>query len=263
MKLTHLRILKLNFKDSDSLVDTDINTLAAILPKLPLLSQTELSFEGLRTIQEATLVRLFKTFQNMKNLSDLALNLEMCELASDGSISESLKCLVGSSIKRLSLDLFRNFSNQNLRELSEALKELASLESLSLKFDWESDIFDEPLAEFASALTNLTSLIGLNLTFPYGIKNKNHVQTIGCALISLQNLVSLKLAFWSSCQFQDSHLKVFFVNLKALRYLKYLDIKINYQFRITDASFELLGDSLKELSLPKSLSLDLRWTTFC
>jgi len=258
-KITQLRSLKLDFDNSEDLVNSDIEIFASVLPKLAHLTQVDLIFEGDRTILEPTLVRLFKAFQSLKSLSDLSLNLRGCELtylSDEGSILESLKCLIGSSISRLSLVLFRNFSNQNLRELYETLPEFTLLRNLSLYVSHGYGLIDEWIANFGSVLAGWTSLTSLSLYFPCQMTNKNIVQAIASAVKPLRNLVSLKLDLQFSHEIKDEHFQALFANLKHLKSLKYLDIQIADQKTVTDTSLEVLGESLKGLNLLRNLSLD-------
>jgi len=264
-KLIQLRTLKLNFNNLEKgPLDSDIQSFACILPKLPLLTQVELIFGSLKTIGKTAFRKLFRAFQSMKNLLGLTLNLPRCELVTsfddEPSILECLKGLAGTSLQKLSLVLFRNFSNRHLRELSEALKELTLLKSLCLNFDWDFHIFDEPLVDFSSTLALLTSLTFLTLAFPSTLANERSIQSLSSALVCLQNLVSFKLELKSSDQIQDLNLQILFKNLKALRSLRYLDIKIPDQNKITDDSLGVLGESLKELILLRNLSLNFSQT---
>jgi len=260
-KTNQLRTLKLSFDNSEDLSNSDIEIFAAALPKLSLLTKIDLIFEGQRMIQEPALVRLFKAFQSLKNLSDLALNLQGCGFAycADGGVGstlESFRCLVGTSVQKLTLSLFQNLSSQNLQELSETLKEMALLQSLSLNMHGSYGIISKSITSFGSALACLTSLTSLSLHFPSGILHKNLVGGIASALMSLQNLISLKLEFRLDNETEDQHFQSLFANFKNLKSLKYLDIQVVDQETITDTSLQVLGESLKELSLLKSLSLD-------
>ena len=261
-KFNALRSLMLGFSHSDDLLDVDINTLISMLNRLSLLTKIGLSIIATRQkiLPGSTLVKLFKAFQSMKNLSNLtfcAYGWELVSLDSDEPFLESLRCLAGSSIKRLALSIFRNFSNENLKELSEALKEFPLLESFHLNIDeWQLPV-DECIAQFGSALAWMSLLTSLSLGFSYRIRNKNIIQTIASALMSLQNLVSLRLNLKSDDEIADEQFQILFTNIRSLRSLKYLNIWITGENKITDTSLEVLGESLKSLNILKNLSLEV------
>ena len=94
-KMSQLRTLKLSFDNSRDLFNSDIELFADSLPKLSFLTKIDLIFKGWRDLRQQTLLRLFKAFQSLKNLSDLALNLQDCSFAycaagGIGSLEESL-----------------------------------------------------------------------------------------------------------------------------------------------------------------------------
>jgi len=259
-KMTQLRTLKLNLDNSEDLDTQDLDIFTVALPKLSFLTQLDIAFEGTWTFQEPTLLKLLGAFQSMKNLTDLAIDLGGCRFSyyyyEAGSILESLKCLVGTSIRKLRLGLFQNFVNQNLRELSATLKELNLLQSLSLYFFSRSSLIEDLFADFGSALACLVSLTSLSLYYPSGVAIKNIVQISASALMSLQNLEFLKLAFGLSNEAEDQQFQTLCTNLKSLKSLKYLDIQVANQKKITNTSLEVFGESLKGLNLLKDLSLD-------
>jgi len=258
-KITHLRTLKLKFEYSRDSLFFDIDAFTYVLPKFLLLTQIEVTFGIGRTLPEHILLTLLKTFQRMKSLSDLTLDFRGCEFAKYGDpILESFKCLVGTSIQKLNLGLFQNFSNRNLEEFSQVLKELLHLKGLCLNFDLNCVLYDGAMTKFGSVLACLTSLTHLTLHFMPCQTHENIVQSIAPALISLQDLVFLKFEFYYFDGTEDFHFQMLFSNLKALRCLRYLHIAIIEQNTMTDTSLEALGGSLKELNLLKSLSLELR-----
>jgi len=264
LKLNHLRTLKFIFWDSKDLLNTDIKTFISLLPRFSLLTKIDLSFgtSGQRLVQGCTLVNLFKAFQRMKNLVEFGFNMQGCDLVfedSDEYLLQSLNCLAGSSIKRLNLGLFKNFSNGNLRELSEGLKELTLLKSLCLFICQGCPLTDGYIAEFGSVLACFTSLTSLRLSLPSGLTNKNIVETIASALRSLQNLVYLQFDFRFDNETEDQQFQALFSTFKSFKSLKYLDINIRYQKKITDTSLEVLGESLKDLNILKSFQLELSY----
>jgi len=262
--MTQLRALKLTLDNSEDLDTVDTDILATALPKLSFLTQLGITFEGSWTFQEPTLLKFFEAFQSMKNLTDLAIDLGGCRFSyyyyEAGSILESLQYVVGTSIQKLSLTLFQNFNNENLKELSTALKGLNLLQGLSLDlFSWYK-FSKEAFAGFCSALARLILLTSLSLYFPSGMTDNKIVQNIASALMSLQNLMSLKLGLRFDNGAGDQQFQTLFTNLKCLKSLKYLEIQVADQKKITDTSLEALGESLKELNSLKSVSLDFSST---
>ena len=263
-KFPQLKSLQLGFDRYLWLYDHDLEDLADSLVKLKNLIKIDINFGGERCIDGTTLIRFFKSFQAMKNLSDITMNLRSCEIDNRygfDCLAEGLSQLNGPSIKKLQLHLYRNLDEKSLVKISQALQRFNGLNTLCLNFFGSGSINNEGITELASTLKGLPSLSSLNITFPSFVEADFHVIEITHALRSMQKLTHLQLDFARNDRMTVEHVQELFISLKFLSSLQFLDISLSHQKSLSDNALGGLAQSLKSLSQLKHLLLNFNRTS--
>jgi len=264
--LTNLRTLQLTFWESD---EKSLNYLASILPNFKSLAQINLILRGGagegKRIEGETVVKIFKSFQTMKSLSDISFKLfKFIVNQSDSEpLAEGLACLDHHLLQKLNLFLNQqNVNNQSLSRISQALSKFASLKIFQLNLLDCTNVTNQGIADLSSVLSTLTSLTSLAILVKFDIAVEFMVRDIASALKSLPNLVNLRLDFSSYKRNTHDQVQQLFLGLKNLARLRFIQIDLSDQKSLSDATLEILGNSLKELTLLKSLSFNFNGTDF-
>ena len=224
------------------------------LSKLTSLTKIHLVPRENSLIQAENIVKLLKALSAIKTLTDIALRLTPFRIVFDNTsiepLTEGLEELNASSIRKLTLNLYKNFTDEGLGKISQALRKFTSLEILRLDLPQSKEITDEGLAQLSFALNKLISLTSLSLAF------SGFTQKFGLALKSLQNLVYLKLRFQNTSP-SPNQIQLLSSSVAALKTsLKFLEIHFAEQSFFPNSLIKSLSETLKELILLKHLSLN-------
>jgi len=270
-KLLQLRSLNLSFCSLFKHYNYLIRQLNLTLPNLPLLSKFTLRINGITVgLKISEVSALFSCFKALKGLSDLALDLQKRYLTHDANmteptsdpVSEGLALLDHSKIRRLSLQLYKNFNENFLAQLTHTLKNFTSLHTLHLDFSVYPDFNEENGAAFSLMLSSLVGLSSLRIILPSRPFDGGILKYLTPSLKSLKNLINFQLKFVGSvCKIDNDEIKQFFSEIRCLKSLRFLDLDSCHE-GINDENLETLGESLKELTLLRGLSLGMEFAYF-
>ena len=258
-RFSQLQALKLAFGNSLFLNDQKaFHDLVSAFPSLSSLSKLELSFDGLKEIPSLDILELFMSFQYLKALSDLTLIFKSCEIThldDIKSLSIIFTYLALPLLQKLRLHLFRNLDDECLRTLSQVIKKLTSLQTISFNLSDSKGYTSEGLRHFGLSLSGLISPSSLTLHVPLTLGTALGITA--SVLGSLCNLVKLKLQLTERTSAACGNgIKQLFTNIKHLKSIRFLEVRIPHEQTMPDDALEVLAESLKGGVTIRNLSLD-------
>jgi len=254
--LKQLQSLELNFDRPNDLGDSTLINLASVLPKLPLLTQINLSLARYgRMILGSTLLEIFS---NIRNCSSINLNFEdfnvVNQEASDFLV-EGLKQLQAPLVQTLRLHVHKNLSPQDFISVCQTFTRFTSLNLLHLSFLESKSLTKHSVVELCLVLSRITTLSSLSLKIPFAAKSISVIGSLASAIKSLPNLVHFKLSFESDMESHPDEIPQLFESLKTLTHLQFLDVSFANQKSLSDDILERFSESLQKLVQLKHLTL--------
>jgi len=250
-RLIHLRSLQLNFQEFMGF----LKSLALVVSKFEKLTRIKLTFSKDMLIQSQDLHQLFLSFRNLKELSDISLNLKVCKILNKTNIeplSQGLNTLEASQIKQLQLFFSKDLDDQGFLQISQALKRFPNLTLVDFRLFENAWISSQRISELGSVLKDLASLSSLSLFIPFISKE---AFDMGSLIKSLDNLTDLKLHLTGNHATGDRPIQQLASGLKTLKALRCLRIQFSKQNSISEKAFDAIAEGLKELICLRKLEI--------
>jgi len=258
-RLSSLTSLSLNLSNIKGLTRLSLSHLFSSISLLSLLTAFSLQFCSFQTLDSHLLIELFQRLRNLPSLQELALSLSLCTIPripeQQEPLTAGLPLLNPSSLRRIYLDFYSDFSDSDLSNLLIVLQQFPSLTHLQLGFNQTPQITGRSLSNLHETLINFPFLTHFSFEENCQIDVSLALNSLSLCLNNLKHLQSLKINTYNNESLNNLVIQDFSTKLYQLSRLRYLYLNFKNCQKLLDRSLESIAFALRGLENLESLHL--------